>query len=392
MTNEKNIFLFATSIILSFVFFYFAYVIYNYLNIDKYKTTPFETLEELNFHKKYSKKLHHLRDIKTFNNYFRNPENSKNNYLFTILSDFKNEKINILLQGDSWSEQFLTNEKTYKNAIKYIQTTTKDNNMGFINAGVTSYSPTLMRLQMDFLEKDFGIKPNIVVAYIDQTDLGDENCRYKDSRIFIKNKLAGIKEEKFSGRPFDFTKNYELSEILFENKSKKSIAIKISNNNLFFGLKKNIIKNKNKIIRIFEHGWGKRNLPKCYWPEISRYLNKSNEKEISYFKRSVLKYLESLEKRGYIKKVIIVTFPHLNNLKVLNGDNKNLYSNNVSDIIDEILPKKDKFIHLNFTKLIYEKKVNIKKKDYKTNDPASHLKPEYYSNIFLKQIMQQILN
>ena len=147
------------------------------------------------------------------------------------MSDFKNEKINILLQGDSWSEQFLTNEKTYKNAIKYIQTTTKDNNMGFINAGVTSYSPTLMRLQMDYLEKDFGIKPNIVVAYIDQTDLGDENCRYKDSRIIIKNKLAGIKEEKYSGRPFDFTKNYELSEILLENKSKKSIAIKISNHN-----------------------------------------------------------------------------------------------------------------------------------------------------------------
>ena len=54
--------------------------------------------------------------------------------------------------------------------------------------------------------------------------------------------------------------------------------------------------------------------------------------------------------------------------------------------------EKDKFIHLNFTQLIYEKKVNIEKKDYKTNDPASHLKPEYYSNIFLKQIMQQILN
>ena len=33
-----------------------------------------------------------------------------------------------------------------------------------------------------------------------------------------------------------------------------------------------------------------------------------------------------------------------------------IYMNNVSDIIDEILPKKDKFIHLNFTKLIYEKK------------------------------------
>ena len=65
----------------------------------------------------------------------------------------------------------------------------KKNNLGLINAGVTSFSPSLMQLQYEILEKDFNIKPNIVVAYFDQTDFGDELCRYKDKRTYErKNK------------------------------------------------------------------------------------------------------------------------------------------------------------------------------------------------------------
>ena len=55
----------------------------------------------------------------------------------------------------------------------------KKNNIGIINAGVTSFSPSLMKLQYEILEKDFNIRPNIVVAYIDQTDIGDDFCRYR---------------------------------------------------------------------------------------------------------------------------------------------------------------------------------------------------------------------
>ena len=43
----------------------------------------------------------------------------------------------------------------------------EENNVGLINAGVGSYSPSLMNLQIDILEKDFNIYPNIILAYFD---------------------------------------------------------------------------------------------------------------------------------------------------------------------------------------------------------------------------------
>ena len=56
--------------------------------------------------------------------------------------------------------------------------------VGFINAGIASYSPSLMNLQLDVLEQDFKIFPDVIIAYIDQTDIGDENCRYKNNKIY----------------------------------------------------------------------------------------------------------------------------------------------------------------------------------------------------------------
>ena len=50
-----------------------------------------------------------------------------------------------------------------------------------------------MNLQIDILEKDFKIKPDIVVAYIDQTDIGDENCRYKNRKKYVNGKLSVVK-------------------------------------------------------------------------------------------------------------------------------------------------------------------------------------------------------
>ena len=52
----------------------------------------------------------------------------------------------------------------------------KKKKIGLINSGTTSYSPSLMQIQFDILEKDFNIKPNIIISYIDQTDIGDELC------------------------------------------------------------------------------------------------------------------------------------------------------------------------------------------------------------------------
>ena len=41
-----------------------------------------------------------------------------------------------------------------------------------------------MNVQLNVLEEDFKILPNIVVAYVDQSDIGDENCRYKSKKIY----------------------------------------------------------------------------------------------------------------------------------------------------------------------------------------------------------------
>ena len=40
-----------------------------------------------------------------------------------------------------------------------------------------------MNVQFTILEKDFDIKPDIIVVYVDQTDIGDEFCRYRNLRV-----------------------------------------------------------------------------------------------------------------------------------------------------------------------------------------------------------------
>ena len=66
------------------------------------------------------------------------------------------------------------------------------------------------------------------------------------------------------------------------------------------------------------------------------------------------------------------------------------YNINVSNIIDDLVKNQNKIHHLNFSKLINNKKIIIDSKAYQ-ND-KSHLKEKYYIEIFLKNIKKEILN
>ena len=55
------------------------------------------------------------------------------------------------MQGDSWVDQINFNDKSYNLINNFV----KENNFGFINAGNSSYSPSLMQIQYEILEKDF---------------------------------------------------------------------------------------------------------------------------------------------------------------------------------------------------------------------------------------------
>ena len=61
-------------------------------------------------------------------------------------------------------------------------------NFNVVNAGTMSYSPSLMSMQYRMLKENFNVKPDYIITYIDQTDILDENCRYKELKKYDKNK------------------------------------------------------------------------------------------------------------------------------------------------------------------------------------------------------------
>ena len=71
-------------------------------------------------------------------------DGNQNNFLFSIINDLNKSNKNVLWQGDSWIEQINLENASLKSIIQY----SKKNNFGMINAGITSFSPTLMKLQL----------------------------------------------------------------------------------------------------------------------------------------------------------------------------------------------------------------------------------------------------
>ena len=170
--------------ILSFLFFLLLTEIgMRYLIFSK-KYFLFKTENHLNFYKKYTNHLHHLRDT------IDHPK-EPSSYLFNFIKK-NDQEDTILFQGDSRANQ-----------IDDIASWDKDffnnYNSNIVSGGSSSFSPSLMSVQLDILIKDFNIKPNILVALIDPTDLGDEYCRYKDKVIIEENKIKKVEKSKLKG-------------------------------------------------------------------------------------------------------------------------------------------------------------------------------------------------
>ena len=223
-----NLFLIILSTGLSLLTIYTGIIFYNFINYSESENKFFQNKEIMEFHKKYSSKLNHTRgtdnsvifDLLIENHKLSEedlvPESNskimnKNELLFNYIHKTNNKR-SILLQGDSWIEQFNFYKKSNEELIKFAAK--KDVNI--INAGVSSFSPTLMRIQFDILKQDFEIKPEIVVAMFDQTDIGDEICRYKNNRIFKKNKVIGV-SPAFNRFPI----KWKLAELYFDGSNKK---------------------------------------------------------------------------------------------------------------------------------------------------------------------------
>ena len=377
--NKKNSLTVLISTILSIVLCYFLFFLKIHLKNLNEHPHGFKSFDTLNFNKKYYNKFHHLRDADGRWETSDNPEN----YLFNTIKKFSIDTNNILLQGDSWIEQI--HENNSRKSHNLISDFANKNNLGLINAGVTSFSPSLMQLQYEVLEKDFNIKPNIVVAYIDQTDLGDELCRYKDKRVYNKNNtLIAIKKESYSRATYDYTKTFYISEIILLYDSTFLRNLILTN----FFIKYEFLRFVNKVKSIKKNGWQNRDTSKCRFNEIRKYLIKSNDNEISYFEDRVKDYINFLLTKEYIKKIILVTFPHHNHIfgYIDSKKEKKYYTVNISNIIEKIAQNNEQIYHLNFSQLIADGKINFEKNSY-LGDPASHLKETDHANIFTQEII-----
>ena len=379
--SKKNFITVLISTFLSILLCYFLFflkIYYEHLHKHPFR---FKSIDTLKFNKNYYNKLHHLRDVDGR----WEIKDKAEIYLFSIINKFSINTDNILLQGDSWIEQL--NDTRYKKSYNLINNFAKKNDLGLINAGVTSYSPSLMQLQYEILEKDFNIKPNIVVAYFDQTDFGDELCRYKDKRVYDKNNtLVAVKKENYSRATYDYTKIFYISEIALLDDSSLIRTFKFTNFFIKYGFLRFIDKSKS----ISKNGWKNVDDSKCRVNKILKYLSNNNENEISFFEDRIKDYINLLINKEYIEKIILVTFPHkehlYNGYDILNNK-KNHYSINVSNIIEKIVKNEKKIYHLNFSKLIFERKIHLDNNAFVLYDLASHLKEKYHATIFTQEII-----
>ena len=381
----KNIHLVIASCLTSIILIYIVLFIYTFFNFDKNFGYTFKSSENLNFHQKYSKKLHHIRDEITLNLLFKKPK--VEDLLFTTINNIEDKEVIILFQGDSWMEQLTSPVDNNFISVKLVQQFKSQKKVGFINAGTGSYSPSLMNLQLDVLEEDFKIFPNIVITYIDQTDIGDENCRYKNNKIYKNETLVSIQPEAqlMYRSIFNYSEIYGLSKIYLKDNSKISKTFQLINFKFKYNSKKNGIRFYRKYISNLESD--KEKLKKCYGSEIQRYLIDPNDSDIKYFEDSITEYIKKIERKKHIKKLIFVTAPHKKNF-YKNSDQKSYYKLNVSDVVSSVIKNKKNITHINFSKIL----LNDKNFDHKNiwHIDNMHLNSNFHGKLFIKKILDEL--
>ena len=228
-----------------------------------------------------------------------------------------------------------------------------------------------MTSQLNILKKEYGIDSNIIIAIVDQSDIGDELYRYKN-----------INESLFSQTLNDQNKNFQIESINnFENINLSSFKLIQYLYNYYFFLKKTYNLEKIETIKIII----KRIKSKLYKIPIVLYPLHSDisHKEKEIIKKRIDNYINFAYKNKKLKSIYFVTHPHLKHIE------GNSYKINISSIIDEVISEskyKKSITHINFKKL----KTNIDKTIYIQGDDFSHLTIDAYSNYYLPEILQRI--
>ena len=316
----------------------------------------------------YSEYIPHLRDENTFYKLYNHISLDEINNFYTSINDFNNNNnANILFQGDSWAEGLNKKKTFYK-----LKDFSESNNIGIINGGITSFSPSAMTIQLDILSKEYNINPSIIVAIIDQSDIGDELFRYKSIDGSSFSKTLKKMNRNFQLKAINNFKKINFSSLkliqYFYNYYNLHIEIysseRVSSINIIYK------KIKSKLFKI----------PKALYP--LQYGVSQNE--ILIIKKRLNNYIDFAFKNEELKKIYIITHPHLKHL------DQSSYKINIASIVDEVINDSLHFKnidHINFKKINKE----IDKEIYVKGDKFSHLTSDAYLNYFLPIILRKII-
>ncbi len=354
---KKSIFYLIALLSMIIIFFLIQEVSFKYLS------KHFADEKSYNLIKKYINETNHVRSHVDYS--YCNENNKPQCLLFNKITITESKKT-IYINGDSWAEGLRIVDLQENIFSKFAS----KNNIDIIFAGITSYSFSPMLSQLRILNRDWGINPDIIISIFDQTDIGDELCRYKDHRV--TNTSGDIIVKKFDKNNLDEVYNYshflDRHKIFYSNDSKFIKMIKI--------LKQQI--KKNKIIP---------SKPKCSFDVIQEYLTKPLlTEDKKYLEDMINKYFEKVFQYHTVDKLLIVTHPHKQHLQ-------GVYKLDIGDIIERVAKDshyKEKITLINFTK-----KNLLNLNDFKVDDPASHLKykisyPKYASHIL--EILEKEIN
>ena len=319
--------------------------------IDK-KFSNAPEISFVEFYEKHSKELNHLRDPRGLN------IKNVNELMFTLVGD--SSKKPILVQGDSWGEQFLQ-----ERSLKKLKEG-KDKGYSLILAGTSSYSPSIFTVQLRKIREEFNINPVGIITLVDQTDIGDELCRYKKYRKYIDKKLIITPYENFSKQTYETYKPIERWKII---NSKNSDGIKV--------LKLAIFKFKELLNRVDKPG--------CSWSDIANPLiNGISTEENKWFKKIIDEYIQMVFSNSSIEFLYFLTHPHQLHLN-------NNYQLNIYDLLKETIknsPYKENIYLVDVYQ--YGKKDNNnqnKEGIFKKNDAASHVTDKYHSKTYVNLIL-----
>ena len=311
------------------------------------------TKELIEFHNHYYKELHHLGRLNEAD--VENPSS-------LMFDEIGNGSSCIIIQGDSWAEQYKIN-KSKEYLFNHLK---KKKQHRFILAGTGSYSPSIMTSQLFLLRNDFGHNPEYLVAIIDQTDIGDEICRYKNLRRKEKGRII-VKPE--DGNSIEYNSGFYIMDNFRMFFSENYSIVKV-----FHYLKNDYKQKKNR----------KKYTIRCTKNQILDPLkNGLTDSQEKYMINVLNDYFDEAFSYPDLKKLIIITHPHRGHLS---GE----YILNITDLVQKARLKSNhskKIKIVSFLKNFKDSSINDLDGIFKENDAYSHLK----NNYFLKNILPRVI-